>query len=166
MPPKRTKADYEADDFVVSDEHDDSAPSKRSKTSKVASKGASKVNNKPQTDDEGGLFWEISNTRRVTISEYRGKTMVSLREYYEKDGKVLPGRKGITLTLEQYSNLVTLLPHIEKVLDDREEQVARPEYDELKAESAEEDKIEVRGIGGSKPEPSRPNFVATDDEDE
>lgn len=31
--------------------------------------------------------------RKVTLSEFKGKTMVNIREYYEKDGKELPGKK-------------------------------------------------------------------------
>lgn len=31
--------------------------------------------------------------RRVTVSSFRGQTMVNLREYYEKDGQELPGKK-------------------------------------------------------------------------
>lgn len=44
-------------------------------------------------DPNGDRYWEISKMRRVTISTFRGKTMVSIREYYEKDGKELPGKK-------------------------------------------------------------------------
>lgn len=33
--------------------------------------------------------------RRVTISSFRGKTLVNIREYYEKDGQELPGKKVI-----------------------------------------------------------------------
>lgn len=47
----------------------------------------------PQTDDNGDKFWEMSKNRRVTISNFRGKNMVNIREYYEKDGKTLPGKK-------------------------------------------------------------------------
>lgn len=31
--------------------------------------------------------------RRVTISNFRGRNMVNIREYYEKDGEELPGKK-------------------------------------------------------------------------
>lgn len=46
-----------------------------------------------KTDSNGDQYWEISKMRRVTVSEFRGKTMVSVREYYEKDGQELPGKK-------------------------------------------------------------------------
>jgi len=36
---------------------------------------------------------QISKSRRVTISDFKGKTFVNIREYYEKDGKTLPGKK-------------------------------------------------------------------------
>ncbi|XP_026665242.2 RNA polymerase II transcriptional coactivator KELP isoform X2 [Phoenix dactylifera] len=47
-------------------------------------------------DDEGDLILcRLSNKRRVTLQEFRGKTLVSIREYYQKDGKELPTAKGI-----------------------------------------------------------------------
>jgi len=36
---------------------------------------------------------QISKNRRVAISEFKGKFMVNIREYYEADGKQLPGKK-------------------------------------------------------------------------
>lgn len=46
-------------------------------------------------DDEGGLIiCRLSDKRRVTLSEFRGKTLVSIREYYKRDGKELPSAKG------------------------------------------------------------------------
>lgn len=46
-----------------------------------------------KTDSNGDRYWEISKMRRVTISSFRGKTQVNVREYYEKDGQELPGKK-------------------------------------------------------------------------
>ena len=33
-------------------------------------------------------------TRRVQISEFKNNTMINIREFYEKDGQMLPGKKA------------------------------------------------------------------------
>jgi hypothetical protein len=37
---------------------------------------------------------QLATNRRVTLSEFRGKKLVSIRESYLKDGKELPSAKG------------------------------------------------------------------------
>ena len=32
------------------------------------------------------------------MQEFRGKKLVNIREFYEKNGELLPGRKGIAMT--------------------------------------------------------------------
>ncbi|KAF2147576.1 uncharacterized protein K452DRAFT_314694 [Aplosporella prunicola CBS 121167] len=166
MPPKRAAAAagrkrasevYEDDGFVVGDE---GAPQL-----KRAKGGAKKeVKTGLQRDDEGNEFWEISNQRRVTVSQFKGKTFVSVREYYEKDGKAMPGKKGISLSVEQYSTLLTLLPDIEAVLGQKGESVPRPSYEgevggAVKQQPAEDEEGEAEEEG-------KKNFEATSDEGE
>ncbi|XP_071694155.1 RNA polymerase II transcriptional coactivator KELP-like [Rutidosis leptorrhynchoides] len=68
-------------------------------------------------DDEGDLIiCRLSNKRRVTLTEFRGKSLVSIREYYKKDGKELPSSKGISLTAEQWSTFSKNVPAIEKAI--------------------------------------------------
>ncbi|XP_022886971.1 RNA polymerase II transcriptional coactivator KELP-like [Olea europaea var. sylvestris] len=68
-------------------------------------------------DDEGGLIiCRLSDKRRVTISDFRGKTLISIREYYKRDGKELPTAKGISLTAEQWSSFKKNLPAVEKAI--------------------------------------------------
>ncbi|KAI3468592.1 hypothetical protein Pfo_025255 [Paulownia fortunei] len=68
-------------------------------------------------DDEGGLIiCRLSDRRRVTLSEFRGKTLVSIREYYKRDGKELPSAKGISLTAEQWASFKKNVPAIEKAI--------------------------------------------------
>ncbi|KAL9627080.1 MAG: hypothetical protein Q9164_007711 [Protoblastenia rupestris] len=102
---------------------------------------------------DGNAFWEISNTRRIGISEYKGKVMVDIREYYEKEGEMLPGKKGISLTLEQYNTVMSVLPEVESALAAKGAEVARPEFDGVAASKDEE-------VGGEEDE------ERVDDEDE
>ena len=50
-------------------------------------------NSASQVDDKGEPYWELSKMRRVSVSEFKGKHMVNIREYYESDDKTLPGKK-------------------------------------------------------------------------
>ena len=50
---------------------------------------------KSSTKEDEEPYWDLnaSGTRKITITEFKGKTMVGIREYYEKDGAKLPGKK-------------------------------------------------------------------------
>ncbi|KAL9567988.1 hypothetical protein ACKAV7_007816 [Fusarium commune] len=67
-------------------------------------------------DDDGNPYWELSNKRRVGVSDFSKKTFVNIREYYDKDGKTLPGKKGISLSIEQYNAFLKAVPHINAAL--------------------------------------------------
>lgn len=73
--------------------------SKRAKTAGDAGKASpnaqisSTLDKAPKTDSNGDPYWEISRQRRVTISTFKGRVLVNVREYYEKDGQELPGKK-------------------------------------------------------------------------
>lgn len=149
-------------------------PSKRSKktastppieSARSADVADAPVPQSPRTDSNGDQYWEISKARRVTLSDFRGKKMIGIREYYEKDGQMLPGKKGISMTVEQYGVFVTLLPVIEEqlrksgVLD-----LPRPNYDGVEGggggENGHGDGYRVETGRG------RPNHEATSDEED
>ncbi|CAN0889597.1 RNA polymerase II transcriptional coactivator KELP [Linum grandiflorum] len=59
-----------------------------------------------EVDDNGNRFvCKLSNRRSVTVNEYMGRSLVSIRDYYLKNGMELPSNKGISLTTEQWSVL-------------------------------------------------------------
>lgn len=53
---------------------------------------------------DGGVV-SLGSNKFVTVTEFRGKVYVGIREYYEKDGELKPGKKGIALSLEQWNLL-------------------------------------------------------------
>ncbi|KAK6536767.1 hypothetical protein TWF281_000982 [Arthrobotrys megalospora] len=161
MPPKRqftgkftkkpfTKRSYNNDD--------DETSSKRFKASTTAS--SSSAASKPpdgarHVDEEGNFYWDLGGKgRRVTVSEFMGNVMVSVREYYEKDGKSLPGKKGISMTLDQFNQLIRVLPALEEAIGQKSSNgVVRPIY----TTSAKHDAPKAK---------SKPEIDSEDDEEE
>jgi len=49
--------------------------------------------------EDTGYRLDIGNNRRITISDFTGKFMVDMREYYQPNdgGDLKPGRKGIMI---------------------------------------------------------------------
>lgn len=56
--------------------------------------------------------------RRVGITHFRNTTLINIREYYESGGQMRPGKKGISLSLDQYKALVQAIPDINAALRD------------------------------------------------
>ncbi|KAI9810400.1 MAG: hypothetical protein M1827_006286 [Pycnora praestabilis] len=193
MPPPKSKKrvseveDYEADGgFVVEDDGtEEPRPSKKVKMEKDAARTHKKAaealtRRDAAVDDNGDMFWELSSSRRITISEFpkgKGKYMINIREYYEKDGKTLPGKKGISLPIEQFSTLVTILPELEAHLKDKGLDVARPAYEKsdrsyagvAEFDNEGDEEQTQRKDGNSRREdasPKKKNFEATSEEDE
>ncbi|KDP25279.1 hypothetical protein JCGZ_20435 [Jatropha curcas] len=78
----------------------------------------------PEYDDDGDLIvCRLSDKRKVTIQNFRGTTLVSIREFYKRDGKELPTSKGISLKEEQWSALKKNIPAIERAIREMEDRV-------------------------------------------
>ncbi|KAG9244432.1 putative RNA polymerase II transcriptional coactivator [Calycina marina] len=110
---KRSR-DVEDDEGGFIDDSDDAAP--KSKKTKETVK---KENTKAASQDSAENFWSLSTgrtPRRVNISDFKNMKMINIREYYEKDEEYLPGKKGISLTIDQYKTLLKSIPEINKSL--------------------------------------------------
>ncbi|KAJ5102879.1 RNA polymerase II transcriptional coactivator KELP [Penicillium argentinense] len=129
----------------------------QAKKAKVGSDGPTTA----KTDSNGDRYWEISKMRRVTISTFHEKTMINVREYYEKNGEQLPGKKGISMPIDQFAALVELLPELEQALQQHGEALPRPTYSgaagQVSGGNDEHDQ--------SSKSPSKQNIEATSDEE-
>lgn len=71
-----------------------------------AKSSSSKPESKGKKGPGGDIMFPLSKMRYATVSEFRGKVMVGIREYYMTDDEQLrPGKKGISLTQEQWEAL-------------------------------------------------------------
>ncbi|KAF5752038.1 RNA polymerase II transcriptional coactivator KIWI-like [Tripterygium wilfordii] len=63
-------------------------------------KKISKVQSSDESDDV--VVCEISKNRRVSVRNWQGKVWIDIREFYIKDGKQFPGKKGLYLIAFSY----------------------------------------------------------------
>eukprot|EP01090_Pellita_catalonica_P006459 TRINITY_DN16684_c0_g1_i1.p1 TRINITY_DN16684_c0_g1~~TRINITY_DN16684_c0_g1_i1.p1 ORF type:complete len:225 (-),score=50.05 TRINITY_DN16684_c0_g1_i1:118-753(-) len=71
--------------------------------------------------DKDADKWEIGNDRIIKLSEFRRVTRVDIREYYDADGELKPGRKGICLDKAQWDTLKTAIDVINEHLTNNKE---------------------------------------------
>lgn len=62
-----------------------------------------KTDNKPKKSSEDEEpTWTLSKNRFIKVRNFRGKLFVDIREFYEKNGELLPGKKGIPILYYLY----------------------------------------------------------------
>ncbi|KDR75881.1 hypothetical protein GALMADRAFT_68397, partial [Galerina marginata CBS 339.88] len=57
------------------------------------------------TNAEGDKFIDLGKKKRAVVRSFKGVALVDIREYYGADGEEKPGKKGISLTLDQWDTL-------------------------------------------------------------
>ncbi|CAA0822953.1 RNA polymerase II transcriptional coactivator KIWI [Striga hermonthica] len=63
-------------------------------------------------DSDQIVVCELSKNRRVSVRNWQGKIVVDIREFYIKDGKEFPGKKGISLSMDQWK---ILKDHVDEI---------------------------------------------------
>eukprot|EP00250_Pteridium_aquilinum_P018379 c2405_g1_i1 orf=295-609(-) len=90
-------------DSFINDGSDDERPAK-------------KVPRQEKVELDGITVCELSVHRKVSVRSWKGKIYVDIREFYTKDGKELPGKKGISLPLDQWEVLRDNIEAIDKAV--------------------------------------------------
>lgn len=117
------EAKAEAEAEAEEEEEEEESPVKKQKKNKKkkveASKKAFQAGEMQEAtiDDNGDIIiCKLNSRRNVTIQQFRGNKLISIREYYEKDGKQLPSSKGISLTIDQWTAFKKSIPAIEEAI--------------------------------------------------
>jgi len=55
--------------------------------------------------NSGEKYIDLGKKKRATVRAFKGTVLLDIREYYAADGQEKPGKKGISLTLEQWEAL-------------------------------------------------------------
>ncbi|XP_054714604.1 activated RNA polymerase II transcriptional coactivator p15-like isoform X2 [Uloborus diversus] len=98
----------------LEDSDSDSGPDDRT-PAKKKQKGSDKASSSGGNDEDSNMF-KLSKMRYVNVREFRGKIMVDIREYYDSDGDLKPGRKGICLNMEQWNALKEQIDSIDQAV--------------------------------------------------
>ncbi|KAF2647242.1 hypothetical protein K491DRAFT_723609 [Lophiostoma macrostomum CBS 122681] len=149
------------------DHDDDSGPrsSKKAKADEDEEEDALPLVPEIRKDGKGEEYIPLNakGLRRVNVTEFKGKHLVNIREYWTNDaGDVLPGKKGISLNIEQYNALVAALPLLESILTKKGETSVRPDYDGEAPASAEADD----DVDEDDEEDAKPSAKDDDDDEE
>ncbi|KAK6305915.1 hypothetical protein J4Q44_G00228400 [Coregonus suidteri] len=82
-------------------------------SSRPGAGGSSKAAN---TKTEDGMF-QIGRMRYVSVRDFKGKCLVDIREYWtNQDGEMKPGKKGISLNPEQWTQLKDQMSEIDDAI--------------------------------------------------
>lgn len=120
---QQVEAEVEAEAEAEEEEEEEESPVKKQKKNKKkkveASKRASQAGEIQEAtiDDNGDIIiCKLNSRRNVSIQQFRGNKLISIREYYEKDGKQFPSSKGISLTTDQWTTFKKNIPAIEEAI--------------------------------------------------
>ncbi|PSN31161.1 RNA polymerase II transcriptional coactivator [Blattella germanica] len=100
---------------VESDSSSDSGPD----DVKPPASKKSKPNTSSSKKDDEEPSWVLERNRFVKVREFKGKVYVDIREFYESDGELKPGKKGISLSMVQWQKLKSFVEEIDDAIKER-----------------------------------------------
>lgn len=71
----------------------------------------------PPKEKDDYLILPLSNKKFTKVKKFAGRIYVDIREYYERDGKLLPGKKGIFLTKDEWTTIKSQMDQISEALE-------------------------------------------------
>ncbi|KAF9071748.1 transcriptional Coactivator p15-domain-containing protein [Rhodocollybia butyracea] len=70
-----------------------------------------------QKNSEGDNYIDLGKKKRATVRSFKGSTFVDIREYYGDESDLKPGKKGISLTIDQWNTLKAGMSGIDELFE-------------------------------------------------
>ncbi|KAF9268894.1 PC4-domain-containing protein [Marasmius fiardii PR-910] len=70
---------------------------------------------------DGNSYIDLGKKKRATVRTFKNKPLVDIREFYGDNGDEKPGKKGISLTDEQWDVLKKSVPIIDRLFKEQTE---------------------------------------------
>ena len=67
--------------------------------------------------EENEIKFILDNKKRITVHKFKGQIKVDIREFYESNGEMKPGKKGISLSLDNWKKLKGFIDNIDESID-------------------------------------------------
>ncbi|KAJ7924843.1 transcriptional Coactivator p15-domain-containing protein [Mycena leptocephala] len=71
-----------------------------------------------EVSSEGDKFIQLGKNKRATVRNFKGATLLDIREYYvdKESGESKPGKKGVSLTLDQWQELKQATKQLDELI--------------------------------------------------
>ena len=94
---------------------------KREKEGKKEKKKEMNKEKQKENDDiivgEKEVAFLLDKRKRVTVHKFKGQLKVDIREYYDDNGTMKPGKKGLSLNLDNWNKLKEFMDKIDEAID-------------------------------------------------
>ena len=90
---------------------------KREKEKKKEKKEKKKEENDDIIVGEKEVAFLLDKKKRVTVHKFKGQLKVDIREYYDDKGEMKPGKKGLSLNLDNWNKLKEFMDKIDEAID-------------------------------------------------
>ena len=104
------------------EEKEEKKVNKEKKEKKFLSKKREKEKSEEEERDdiivgEKEVAFLLDKRKRITVHKFKGQLKVDIREYYEDNGEMKPGKKGISLNNDNWQKLKEFVDKIDEAID-------------------------------------------------
>ena len=104
------------------EEKEEKKVKKEKKEKKFLSKKIEKEKSEEEERDdiivgEKEVAFLLDKRKRITVHKFKGQLKVDIREYYEDNGEMKPGKKGISLNNDNWQKLKEFVDKIDEAID-------------------------------------------------